>query len=192
MTDQSQFDRLQPAHFERTPDMRRPFFVPTPENLTILGLLVAATLSLVFLTAMISTPKALFGGSLSAISPSLFPGIVLVLLAALCIGALAINRLAPLEVAAEGLSRSEWLHAFALFGIMTFYALIMGSFGFLISTAIVTTLISLQMGARSPLQIGFVALVAPLLLYLGATRLLAVSLPELSIIEFAIARLLPF
>lgn len=192
MTHQSQFDTAKSIRFQRSPEMSRPIFEPTPENLTLLGLLIASTLSLACLSVMISTPKALFGGSLSAISPSLFPSIVLVLLAAMCIGTLALNRMAPPEAAAEGLSRSEWLRAIALFGIMTLYALTMGSFGFLISSAIATALIALQMGARGPLQIACVALVAPVLLYLGATRLLAVSLPELSVIEFAYARLLPF
>ena len=45
-------------------------------------------------------------------------------------------------------------------------------------------------GNRSPLQIGLVSIASPILLYLLATRLLAVSLPELSAIEFAYSRLL--
>lgn len=196
MSDLTNSDRgpaaTSPGHIFRRPDMSRKFLTPTPETLTTLSLLVASTLSLIFMSSLVAAPKVLFGRTLSAITPSLFPSIVLFLLAVICALALVVIRIGAAEPAGKGLTRGEWLRAATLFGIMIFYAVTMAPFGFLISTAIATTLISLQMGARSPVQIGLVALVAPVLLYLGATQLLVVSLPELDVIEMAYARLLPF
>jgi putative tricarboxylic transport membrane protein len=164
----------------------------SPESLTLIALLMASGLSLIFLQSLIAAPKALFGRSLSAISPSMFPSMVLGLIVMLCAAMLLIIFFGPPEVRSKGLSRTEWTRAITLFAIMTFYAMTMSPFGFLISTAISTALISLQMGTRSPVQIVLVALMGPVLLYLAATELLAVSLPELGVIEMAYARFLSF
>ena len=155
-----------------------------------LTLLAASVLSLLFMQALVAEPKALFGRALSAIPPSLFPSVVLGLMAAMCVVALLMIRAGTVAETDKGMIRSEWIRAALFFGIMPLYALTMYPFGFLISTAIATTLISLQMGARSPVQIGLVALGGPVLLYLAATQLLAVSLPELNQIELFYARML--
>jgi putative tricarboxylic transport membrane protein len=73
---------------------------------------------------------------------------------------------------------------------MILYALTMQPFGFLISSAVAIALMSWQLGSRSIVQTLILCFVAPVLLYLAATRLLAVSLPELNVIELAYARLL--
>lgn len=161
----------------------------TPEVLTLGALLSCSVMSLIFINSLVAKPKALFGQSLSAISPSAFPMIVLTLLALMCIAALFLLRSDLAETPNKGLYRDEWIRAGIFFGIMILYSLTMQSFGFLISTAISLILISLQMGARSPIQIGLVSLVGPVALYLSATRLLAVSLPELNVIELFYAKL---
>lgn len=161
----------------------------TTETTTLIVILVAAVLSLIFLNALIATPKALFGQSLSAITPKLFPSIVLVILTLLCVGTLVFFKSEESDEIVEKLTKTEWGRACVFFGIMLLYALTMVPFGFLISTAIATTLISLQMGSRSPIQIPLVAILGPILLYLAATRLLAVSLPELNAIELIYARI---
>ncbi|KUP94518.1 tripartite tricarboxylate transporter TctB family protein [Tritonibacter horizontis] len=155
----------------------------SPETLTMLFLLVASVLSLVFLGALVAEPKALFGRALSAIPPSLFPAIVLTALTLLSALALFLNLrgIAPEEDAP--MSVQQWARAAALFGIMLIYALILVEFGFLISTVIAVALISVLMGATSLPQIAVVSVSGPVLLYLAATRLLAVSLPELDLIE---------
>lgn len=170
--------------------MNRKHLLRSPETQMLIALLVASVLSLVFLSALVAEPKALFGRSLSAIPPSLFPGIVLSLLALMCVVTLALLGTGTVAEPGEGMSRTEWIRAATLFGILTLYAMTMAPFGFLISTAVALILISLHMGARSPLQIGLVALLGPVTLYLAATQLLAVSLPELNVIELAYARLL--
>lgn len=162
----------------------------SPEIQTLVALLVASVLSLVFMQSLVAAPKVLFGRSLSAIPPDLFPSIILALLALMCAAALWMVRAGVVAEPAEGMSRREWIRAVTLFGIMVLYALTMAPFGFLISTAIATTLISLQMGARNIFQLVGVALVGPVLLYLCATQLLAVSLPELNAVEMVYSHIL--
>ncbi|MBU2991711.1 tripartite tricarboxylate transporter TctB family protein [Octadecabacter sp. 1_MG-2023] len=170
--------------------MERKRLLFTPEILTLNALLLASTLSLIFMNSLVAEPKALFGRSLTAITPSLFPSIVLGLMAVMCVAALLMLRNRVTSLAAVGMNRMEWLRAVIFFGIMLLYGFTMEPFGFLISTAIALTLISLQMGSRSPIQIILVSLAGPVLLYLAATRLLAVALPELNTIELFYARLL--
>lgn len=155
----------------------------SPETLTLIALLLAAVLSLIFMQYLVAAPKVLFGRSLSSIAPSMFPKIVLSLMAVMCVGALWMIRAGVVAEQSERMTWNEWVRAITLFGIMTLYALTMKPFGFLISTAIATSLISLHMGARNVFQIAAVALIGPIGLYLAATQLLAVSLPELDVIE---------
>ena len=172
--------------------MSRAAILRSPETLTIVALLIISVLSLIFMNVLVAEPKVLFGRSLSAIPPSLFPSITLAAMALMCAVALGLVATGTVAEQHVPMARAEWVRAIILFGIMTLYALTMAPFGFLISTAIATTLISLQMGARSVIQIGLVAIFGPVALYLAATRLLAVSLPELSAIEFFYANLLSF
>lgn len=161
----------------------------SPETLTTLALLVGSVLSLIFMNALVAAPRALFGRSLSAIEPSLFPTISLAIMAVLCALALLLIYTGTVAEQDAGMTREQWIRAVVLFGTMILYALTMLPLGFLISTVIAITLISLQMGERSVIQIGLVASIGPVALYLAATRLLAVSLPELVVIEQFYARI---
>jgi len=154
-------------------------------------LLLLCCLGLVFLGSLVAEPKVLLGRSLTAIAPSLFPSLVLAGLAVL--SALFLTRTvrrSPKTATEDGMERPNLRRAFLLFAIMIAYALAMKPFGFLLSTVLALALVSYLVGNRSPLQIGLVSIISPVLLYLLATRLLAVSLPELSAIEFAYSRLL--
>jgi putative tricarboxylic transport membrane protein len=162
----------------------------TPEVVVLAALLALSLLGLAFMDALVAAPKLLFGRSLSALAPSLFPTIILSLLAVLCAVLLAVLGLEGGRGTGGGLSRREWLRGVCFFGIMILYALTMRPFGFLISSAVAVSLLSWQMGNRSEAQTVLLSLVAPALLYLAATRLLAVSLPELNAIELAYARML--
>ncbi|UWQ97282.1 tripartite tricarboxylate transporter TctB family protein [Rhodobacteraceae bacterium M385] len=164
----------------------------TPETQVTLALLVASVLSLVFMGSLIAAPRALFGRSLSAIPPSMFPAITITLLAVLCVIALVLIARGQGAMQDTPMKRAEWVRSFILFGILTLYALTMAPFGFLISSAVTIALLSLVMEARNPIQIVLVSLIGPIALYLAATRLLAVSLPELIAIELFYARVLPF
>ncbi len=162
----------------------------TPEVMVLAAFLALSLLGLIFIDALVASPKLLLGRSLSAIAPSLFPTIILVLLALLCSILLFLLNLQDSHGSEGSLTRNEWLRGSGFFGIMTLYALTMQPFGFLISSAIAMALMSWQLGNRSIVQTAFLCVLAPVLLYLAATRLLAVSLPELNVIELAYARLL--
>lgn len=162
-----------------------------PEIVVGAVLLLLSTLGLIFMGVLVAPPKILFGRSLTAIPPSLFPALVLGGLAVLS-AILLIQRMRrpegiriPRAQQNSGQRRAVWL-----FAIMTVYALTMGPVGFLISSALSMAVIAFLIGNRSLAQIGLVSTLSPVVLYLIATRLLAVSLPELSAIEFAYARLL--
>ena len=162
----------------------------TPEVMVLAALLALSLMGLVFMDGLVAAPKLLFGRALSALAPSLFPSIILGLLALLCAVLLFLLNLEGGHEGQSSLSHGEWRRGIFFFGIMTLYALTMVPFGFLISSAIAIALMSWQMGNRSIVQTVLLSLTSPVLLYLAATRLLAVSLPELNAIELAYARLL--
>lgn len=162
---------------------------PTPEIVMLTTLLVLSLLGLAFISFLVAPPKLLFGRSLTAIAPSMFPSIIFGLLAIISAVLLFLMNKQGGHVSASGLTRSEWGRGIVFFAIMTLYALTMQPFGFLISSATAIALLSLQMGNRSWIQGVLMSLAGPALLYLAATRLLAVSLPELNSIELFYARL---
>jgi putative tricarboxylic transport membrane protein len=172
--------------------MRKAVARATPEFLTVVTILIVAAAALVFLGSLVAPPKLLFGRALTAITPSLFPSIVLAALSVMCVIQLFVIRSGGPAVgeSMQALSPSEWQRGLAFFAIMLGYALTMAPFGFLISSAIAMALMSVLMGSRSIPQIICVAAIGPALLYLAATRLLAVSLPELHFLEIFYARLL--
>lgn len=162
----------------------------TPEVVVLAALLVLSLLGLAFMDFLVAKPKLLFGRALSSLAPSLFPSIVLTALASLCAVLLFLLGRDRSEGARAGPSAGEWARGIGFFGIMTLYALTMQPVGFLVSTAIAAALLSWLMGSRSAVQTVLLSVVAPVLLYLAATRLLAVSLPELNAIELFYARML--
>lgn len=172
--------------------MKQRTFHRSPETLTTVALLIGSIASIIFMNSLVAPPRALFGRSLSAIEPSLFPTIALVIMAILCALALLLIYTGTVAEQDAGMTRGQWTRAVLLFGIMILYALTMLPLGFLISTTIAIILISLQMGERSVLQIVLVAAIGPVALYLAATRLLAVSLPELVAIEQFYANIFNF
>lgn len=151
------------------------------------GLFVLSLELLSFMNVLVAKPKLLFGRSLNAIEPTLFPTLVLVALAAIAAGILVAHRRTLVIVPKGGKESGQLILALQFFAVMVFYALTMVPFGFLISSAIALGAISWLAGNRSLIQIAAVAIVSPILLYIVATRGLAVSLPELSPIEFAYA-----
>jgi putative tricarboxylic transport membrane protein len=162
----------------------------TPELAVVAVLMVLSALSVVFIGALVAPPKILMGRSLTAIPPNLFPLIVLSLLAVLCASYLFWRSRNADVGEVGGFNFQGWDRGAALFGLMLLYALTMEPFGFLISSAMSLALISWLAGNRTIWQVIALSLIGPPTLYLLATRVLAVSLPELSTIEFAYSRLL--
>jgi putative tricarboxylic transport membrane protein len=155
------------------------------------ALFVLAIVFTLFMDQLIAKPKMLFGRALTAMEPSLFPLITMVMMGVLCTLYLWViykNR-------GDGKYRTlmnvrEIVLLAAFFAILVLYALTFKPFGFLISTFIAMALISLLVGNRSVWQVLALSFVSPVAIYIVSTRLLKVSLPELSSIEFAYAAIL--
>ena len=156
-------------------------------------MLLVAGLFAVFINRLVAPPKMLFGRSLTAIEPSFFPLITIVMMIGLCALyiVLALRQGDTDAVAADPAGEStDWRRVGGFFAILLLYALIFHDVGFLISTFIAMSLLSVLVGSRNILQIVALSSLCPLGLYILSTRLLKVSLPELSPIEFAIAAVL--
>ncbi len=156
----------------------------TAEAWLATGLALLGVLGVVFMSSLVAAPKVLFGRSLTAIAPSLFPTLVLGAMAVLAIALLVSLRHSLFAVATRDADSAALQRVFMLFGVMLFYALTMQPLGFFISSAMSMAAVGWLAGNRSIPQILLVSLISPVLLYLVATRGLAVSLPELSSIEF--------
>ncbi|MGJ8571948.1 MAG: tripartite tricarboxylate transporter TctB family protein [Hoeflea sp.] len=162
----------------------------TPEVVVATILLVGSLLGIIFMGYLVAPPKLLMGRALTAIMPGLFPGITFTGIALFCALFLVSLRGAPGQERGTAPTRSEWQRGIVFFGIMILYALTMEPIGFLFSSALAIVLLCLQMGNRSPIQIALLSVLSPVLIYLAATRLLAVSLPELNAIELLYSRVL--
>lgn len=153
-------------------------------------LLALAGGAVLFLGQLVAPPKTLMGRSMTAIPPSMFPNIVLSLLAILSAMFLVVRIRETPDFYSGGINTRGWQEGVAFFALLTFYALAMVPLGFLISTAFTMAALSWFVGNRSVPQIVLLSIGAPVLLYLAATRLLAVSLPELDVLERFYAGLL--
>ena len=148
------------------------------------GLALVGILGLIFISALVAEPKALFGRSLSAIPPSLFPKLVLGSMGVLACLLIYTLRSSLFASESKTFEKGALSRVVMLFAVMLFYALAMAPLGFLISSALSMAGIAWIAGNRSILQICAVSILCPMALYLVSTRGLAVSLPELSSIEF--------
>lgn len=162
----------------------------TAEAWLAIGFALLGILGTVFMSNLVAAPKVLFGRSLTAIPPSLFPTLVLVAMAALACMLVYSLRGSLLSLHSKTFEDGALGRVVLLFIVMLFYALAMGPIGFFLSSAISMAAVAWLAGNRSISQILVVSLVSPIALYLIATRGLAVSLPELSSIEFLYARVI--
>ena len=153
------------------------------------GLALLGILGTVFMSFLVAAPKVLFGRSLTAIPPSLFPTLVLVTLGVLACLLLYSLRKTLLSEVSKSFEEGAAVRVVLLFAVMLFYALCMAPIGFFLSSALSMAVVAWLAGNRSIPQIVVVSLFSPIALYLVATRGLAVSLPELSSIEFLYARI---
>ncbi|WP_169054058.1 tripartite tricarboxylate transporter TctB family protein [Nitratireductor sp. XY-223] len=157
-------------------------------------LLLLAVVFALFIDAFVAKPKTLFGRSLSAIEPTAFPLITMAMMIVLCglFFYAMFRRSGQAQMAVDdGLNRqTNWIRIGAFFVVLVLYALTFDPLGFLTSTFIAMVLLSLLAGNRNIIQIAIFSAILPLAFYLLATRVLLVSLPEQSGIEFLIARIL--
>jgi len=159
---------------------------------------VAAVAAIIALPSLVAKPKMLFGRSLSAMEPSLFPQITLILIVVMAclLLPLAIHGMMKtpkvVDDSAANLSFTEKpVFKVAVFFItLVIYGLLLKPAGFLISSFLVICTLSLLLGNRNWIQIILVATLCPVVLYLIATRGMLVSLPELNQIELFYANII--
>ncbi len=154
------------------------------------GLAFVGIFGLVFMSQLVAAPKVLFGRSLTAITPSLFPSLVLGAMAVLAVLLLYTRRAELFSRHSKVFEDGALKRVVLLFAVMFFYALSMAPLGFFISSVISMAGVAWLAGNRSVVQICLVSILSPIALYLVSTRGLAVSLPELSSIEFFYARVI--
>jgi len=159
---------------------------------------VAAVAAVSAMPLLVAAPKLLFGRSLSAISPSLFPYLTLALIALLSASIVLLSWLnarkttthttddpVSIQDADSGLTKT-----IVFFALLAGYGLLLKPAGFLISSFLVISATSFMLGNRNWIQIFLLALLAPVFLYLIATRAMLVSLPELNPIELWYAKVI--
>lgn len=158
---------------------------------------LTAIMAILAMPQLVATPKLLFGRSLSAIAPSLFPYITLTLILLLSAtliflsllnfrrptAAITQNENGALADTTTDTDKNGLLKTSLFFILLTGYGLLLKPAGFLISSFLAISAISLMLGNRNWLQILLLAILAPVCLYLVATRAMLVSLPELNQIE---------
>lgn len=150
----------------------------------------AAIVAILTMPLLVAAPKLLFGRSLTAIAPSLFPYVTLALIALLSAALILLSWHSirnsahkPVQDAAVIENDSGWIKTVIFFVLLTGYGLLLKPIGFLISSFLVICASSVMLGNRNWLQIFLLAILAPICLYLIATRAMLVSLPELNQIE---------
>ncbi|GEM_PF-1108266 len=170
-----------------------------------------AVAAILAMPVLVASPKLLFGRSLSAIAPSLFPyvtlSLIVLLSVALCIVSLVNTRLKQTGTAtnseiangpvtpdanqtSDARQDGNWVSQASFFLLLVGYGLLLKPIGFFLSSCIVITLASILLGNRHWVQIGLLAVLAPIFLYLIATRGMLVSLPELNTIELLYAQVI--
>ncbi|WP_305988185.1 tripartite tricarboxylate transporter TctB family protein [Roseibium sp. MMSF_3544] len=143
---------------------------------SLLNIFLAA-LMLALVPSQVDKPPALFGMDSEGLNPEFFPQVVTVLwlMASLWTFVDAISH--PSEQTSVSIDLSALLRVLVTLGAALAYTLLLVPLGFVASSAAVIIVLSLFLGARSPLKIGFTAIVVPSAVFFIFTRLLTVSLP---------------
>jgi len=152
---------------------------------------LAAAAAILAMPHLVAPPKLLLGRSLSAIPPSLFPYITLALIALLSVPLVVLSAHSAKTATQQTLSvdvtasenKAGLIKTCLFFVLLTGYGLLLKPAGFLISSFLAISATSLMLGNKNWLQILLLAILAPICLYLLATRIMLVALPELNQIE---------
>ena len=161
--------------------------------------LILALLALLFGSWLIAEPPIPLGPDILAMSPRVFPTLILAgtaLVAAIFLAAEGKKgRLFGTSPAEETVRSSGTIHRQSLFVLITVTcALLLTTLGFLTTMFLLMASTSLLVGNRSVFQILTISLVVPLSFYIIVTHVLRTALPEIDLIERALVpvlRLLP-
>lgn len=141
---------------------------------------IAFAIFLFFITPyQVEKPAIVFGQSLNALDPTLFPRIVALFLLGLGIWLFFESVHIRERNGFRDLDREAYINVGVSLGTFTLYALLMEPLGFILSSVLLVGGLSIFYGVRNFLLVGAVSIVIPVSIYFVFTRLLQVFLPAL-------------
>ena len=126
----------------------------------------------------VEEPVLIFGQSLNALDPTLFPRVVAAGFVLLGLWYLAIGFGLQERNGFRDVDRQGYRNVGVSVGAFALYAVAMEPLGFVLSSTLLIFGLSVFYGARSPVLVALVGISVPALIYLVFTRLLQVFLPE--------------
>ncbi len=158
--------------------------------------LVLSALALVFSGRLIVDTPIPLDRDLLAMSPRVFPYLILLstgMVAAVFLG----TRLgedgpggADARTADSAAPRIAGFRQLAFLGISVMCALLLNTLGFMITMFVLMAGTSVLVGNRNPLQILAISLLTPLGFYIAVTHVMRTALPEIDLVQRALAPLL--
>lgn len=146
---------------------------------TVAGLVFVVFAAVLFFITpyQVEKPAIVFGQSLNALDPTLFPRIVAIFLFGLG-GWLFFESFSIRERNGfADLDREAYVNVGVSVGAFTVYALLMEPIGFILSSVVLVFGLSVFYGVRNLLLAGVVSVVVPVAIYFVFTRMLQVFLP---------------
>jgi putative tricarboxylic transport membrane protein len=144
--------------------------------------LAIAAVAIALLAAIpyqVAKPQRLFGRALSALEPTLYPGLVFGALLVFAIGYFAISGRLREPNQFRSLDAQAYVNVGVTILCVVVYAFVLPLLGFVVSGIVLVLVLTVFYGNRNHFLTVAVSVLAPLAIYYGATRLLKVSLPEL-------------
>jgi putative tricarboxylic transport membrane protein len=154
--------------------------------------LLLAVLALIFGSWLIVQPPIPLGPDILAMSPSLFPTLIVAVTAIVSllylVGQARIGMLWKTPGTSEPVAQAAAIYRQIFFVAITVgCALALTSLGFLTTMFLLMASTSILVGNRSPIQILSLSIVLPLSFYIAVTHVLRTELPEADVIERALA-----
>lgn len=125
----------------------------------------------------VEKPAIVFGQSLNALDPMLFPRIVAVFLLGLGVWLFFESFNLREHNGFRDLDREAYVNVGVSIGAFTVYAILMEPIGFILSSVLLVFGLSIFYGVRNLLLAGAVSVVVPVAIYYVFTRMLQVFLP---------------
>lgn len=156
--------------------------------------LALSALALVFSGQLIVDPPIPLSGDLLAMSPRVFPFLILLSTVAVAMTFLAfrvreVEHLRP-ETAYSVVSRAALVRQLVFLVITVSCALLLSTLGFIITMFILMVSTSILVGNRNPVQILGISILIPLGFYIAVTHVMRTALPEIDLVQRGLQPLL--
>ena len=159
--------------------------------------LVLSVLALLFSGSLIDEPPIPLDRDMMAMSPRVFPYLILlgtVVVAAIFLGfrirEADPGRDIPAGPGDRAATRGANLRQAAFLVITVACALLLNTLGFLITMFMLMVSTSVLVGNRNPVQVLGISIVIPLAFYIAVTHVMRTALPEIDLVQRALAPLL--